>query len=88
MTEVNTTASVKKSKTNAELAAETKKALDKFKNGKKVKVSIPTILKAQLGDTVYVAVNGVAVHVPVDGEEHPVPEPHAEQVKYMLKNLT
>lgn len=84
---VNTTETVKAPKTNADLAAETKAALAKMKSGKKNMVSIPSILQAQLGANLFVQVNGVHVHVPVDGEEHPIPEPHAKQVKEMLKNL-
>lgn len=87
MAEANTTASITKPKSNAELAAETKAALAKMKGGKKVEVSIPTALQPQLGANLYVAVNGIHVYVPVDGEDHPIPEPHAIQVKQMLKNL-
>lgn len=85
----NTTESITKPKpkTSAELAEETQKVLAKMKTGKQVKVSIPTILQNQLGENLYVGVNGIAVHVPVDGEDHSIPEPHAIQVKEMLKNL-
>ena len=85
----NTTETITKpkKKTSAELSAETKKALDKMKTGKHVKVSIPTILQKQLGALHFVQVNGVALNIPVDGEDHSVPEPHAIQVKQMLKNL-
>lgn len=83
----NTTANLSKPKSNADLANETKAALAKMKSGKEVKVSIPSILQAQLGANHYVAINGVGVHVPVDGEDHAVPEPHAKQLKAMLKDL-
>lgn len=83
----NTTASVSKPKTNADLANETKEALKRFKGAKQVQVSIPSILQAQLGANQFIQVNGVHVNVPVDGEEHPIPEPHAKVLKEMLKNL-
>lgn len=84
---VNTTATVTKAKTNADLANETKEALAKIEGSKTVKVSIPAILQPQLGAEQYVAINGVGIYVPVDGEDHSVPEPHALQLKEMLKNL-
>lgn len=85
----NTTASINKpkQKTNAELAAETKKAQKAFGNAKKVKVSIPSVLAGQLGSTQFIGVNGVHVNVPVDGEDYEIPEPHAQVLKEMLKNL-
>lgn len=86
-TAINSTASVRKTKTNADLANETKKALAVFKGEKKVKVSIPTILKKQLSSTVLVGVNGVFVNIPVDGEQHEVSETHAAHLNEMLKNL-
>lgn len=85
----NTTDSIAKGKqkTNAELAADTKKALEKMKGGKQVKVSIPAILANQLTKNLFVCVNDVHIYIPVDGEEHSVPEAHAKVVKEMLKNL-
>ena len=83
----NTTGSIAKPKSNAELANETKAALAKMKSGKEVKVSIPAALQPQLGPNLFLCVNNVALHVPVDGEDHSVPEPHAKQLKEYLKNL-
>lgn len=86
----NTTASIhahNKQKTNAQLAAEVKVAKKKFEGEKTVKVSIPSALSGQLGSTQYVAVNGVHVNVPVDGEEYDIPETHANVLKEMLRNL-
>lgn len=86
-TVINSTASIKKGKSNADLANETKAAQKKFKGEKTVKVNIPTILKAQLGSTIFVSVNGVYVNVPVDGESHAIPETLADCLNEMLKNL-
>lgn len=74
-------------KTNAQLVEEIKVAQKKFKGEKKVKVSIPSVLQAQLGTTQFVSVNGVHVNIPVDGEEYEVPETLAGVLKEMLKNL-
>lgn len=87
-TQVNTTASMKgKGKTNAQLAEDTKKLQRNFKDAKKVKVSIPSVLEAQLGKNMFVGINGVSITIPVDGEEYEVPEPFAQHVKQTLKNL-
>lgn len=85
---VNTTASMRGGvKTNAELANETKEALKKFSNEKTVKVSIPSVLAPKLGSVQFISVNGVSVNVPVDGEEYPIPETHANFLKQYLKEL-
>lgn len=87
-TKVNTTKSIGSTgKTSAELAEENKKALAFFKDAKKVKVSIPTALAKEIGAVLYAAVNNVGVYVAVNGEDHDVPEPHALQIKEMLKHL-
>lgn len=85
---VNTTQSLKAPfKTNAELAAETKRAVSKFKGEKTTKVSIPSVLQTKLGPNQFISVNGVSVTIPVDGEEHPIPATHAAHLKEYLKNL-
>jgi len=83
---VNTTTSMRQ-KTNAELANETKVALKRFENEKKVKVRIPAVLAERLGPVQYVSINGVSVNIPVDGEEHEVPESHAQLVNQMMNDL-
>lgn len=84
---VNTTASIATTKTNAQLSKEIAEAKKRLEGEKLVKVSIPAVLQGQLGAVQYVAVNGVHVNVPVDGEEHAIPESLAKALKDMLKNL-
>lgn len=76
-----------KQKSNAQLAEEVKAAKKKFGKEKLVTVAIPSALQGQLGDTQFVSVNGVYVNVPVDGEDHAIPETLANVLKEMLKNL-
>jgi len=84
---INTTASMRKDKSNADLANEVKRAQAHFKGQKKVKVSIPSVLSAKLGNILFVGVNGVSINVPVDGEDHDVPEVFALHIKQILKDL-
>lgn len=87
-TNVNSTQTMAgRKKSSAELNAEIAAAQAKFKGEKKVKVSIPKVLGAQLSKTLFVGVNGVAVNVPVDGEEYELPETLANHVKQYLKEL-
>lgn len=84
---LNTTKTMKASKTNAQLAQETKIAQAKFKSQKKVTVNIPTVLASKLGSIAFFSVNGVSVNIPVDGEDHQVPEVFGQHVKQVLKDL-
>lgn len=84
---VNTTESMKVVKTNADLAKETKAAQKKFGDAKKEKVSIPTVLVPKLGNVQFISINGVSVNVPVDGEDHEIPKPHADFLKQYIKEL-
>ena len=84
---VNTTGSLKSPKTNADLANETKAAQKKFAGEKTVKVSIPSVLVPKLGNVQFISINGVSVNVPVDGEDHEIPKPHADFLKQYLKEL-
>lgn len=86
MTEVNTTESMKKA-SNADLANETKEALKKFKGEKEVSVSIPSVLEPKLGPVQFISINGISVNVPVDGEDHKIPQSHADFLKQFLKEL-
>lgn len=86
-TNVNTTASLKGPKSNAQLSAEVKKAQQTFKDDKKVKVAIPAVLASKLGSIMFVSVNGVSINVPVDGEDHEVPKVFADHIKQTLKDL-
>lgn len=86
-TNVNTTASLKPEKTNSDLAKEVARAQVAFKGQKKVKVSIPSVLASKLGNILFVGVNGVSINVPVDGEDHEIPEIFAQHIKQILKDL-
>jgi hypothetical protein len=79
----NTTASL----TNAQLSLETKKISAKFKEEKKVKVSVPKAFQKQLGPSLFVGINGSSLYIPVDGEDHEVPESFAKHVKKYIKDL-
>lgn len=86
---VNTSESLKKpaKKTNAQLNAEANILKEAFKNGKQVEVAIPKAFVPVLTDQLFVAVNGVHLYVPVDGNKHPVPEAHALVIEEMIRNL-
>lgn len=84
---VNTTTTMKKAKSNADLANETKSALKKFEGEKEVSVSIPSVLEPKLGAVQFISINGVSVNVPVDGEDHKIPASHAAFLKQYLKEL-
>lgn len=83
----NTTETLKKGKSNGELAKETKEAVKKFKGEKTVKVAIPTVLVPKIGNVLFLSINGVSVNVPVDGNEHDIPQTHANHLKQYLKDL-
>lgn len=86
--DLNTTTSLKgHNKTNAELTAETKKAIAKFKGEGTEKVSIPAVLQPKLGPIQFLSINGVSVNVPVDGDEYEIPKSHAKLLKEYIRNL-
>jgi len=84
---INTTQTMKRDKSNSELANEVKRAQAQFKGQKKVKVAIPAVLANKLGAVLFVGINGVSINVPVDGEDHDVPEVFAKHIKQILKDL-
>lgn len=87
-TNVNSTkAMTGRKKSSAELNAEVATAQKAFSGEKKVKVSVPKVLQPQLGNNLFIGVNGVSVNIPVDGEEYEIPETLAKHVKDYLKNL-
>lgn len=54
---------------------------------KKVKVSIPKMLRRRLGKVHPVVINGVAIFVAVDGKQHEVPEPYAKVLNESINNI-
>lgn len=82
-TKVNST----KKLNNSELGLEIKRINDELKQEKKVKVSIPAAFTNSLGPSLFVGVNGSAIYIPVDGEDHEVPETIANHVKQYIKGL-
>lgn len=84
---INTTDSMKASKTNAQLANEVKVAQAKFKSDAKGTVNIPAALAGKLGSIHFASINGVSVNIPVDGEDHEVPQVFVKHIKNFLKDL-
>ena len=81
------TKNTSKSLSNADLSLEIKRLKAEIANEKKVKVNIPAVFQRQLGPSLFVGVNGNEVIIPVDGEDHLVPETLANHVKEYIKNL-
>lgn len=73
--------------TNAQLQTEVKRMAASFKKEKKVAVSIPKAFQKQLGPSLFVGINGSSMYVPVDGEDHEVPESFAKHIKKYVKEL-
>lgn len=85
---VNSTASMKASSvSDAELKKQTEKAQKAFEKEKLVTVSVPSAFEPKLGKNWFIGVNGVSITIPVDGEDHEVPEVFARHIKQALKNL-
>jgi hypothetical protein len=87
-TKTNTTKSVNDGSTIREEAKrDLDKALAKFKDEKLIKVKIPANLKNKIGETHFMAINGVSMVLPVDGTEHKVPESFANHLQEYLANV-
>lgn len=86
----NTTDSLKEidESTNKKIEASLEEAKQKAVKEKQVTVSIPKNLESKIGKTLFLAVNGVHVVLPVDGSKHKVPESFAENLQEYLNNLT
>jgi hypothetical protein len=86
---VNTTKSTQAVKETAvkELEAQIKKAAEQLKAEKLVKVSIPKALEKNIGPTLYLAIQGVHIVLPVDGKEYEVPAPFKAILNDYLENL-
>lgn len=82
-----TTKNTSKSLSNSDLTVEIKRLKAEIAKEKKVKVSIPAVFQKQLGPSLFVGVNGNEVVIPVDGEDHLIPETLAAHVKEYIKNL-
>lgn len=82
---VNTKNSLMKNsgKTNAELQKELT-AVAKRMGVKEVKITIPEVFKASLGDPAMFTVNAIRVEIPL-GVEVSVPEPHALHAGRLMK---
>jgi hypothetical protein len=76
-----------KNLSNSDLSLEIKRLGNDLKKEEKVKVSIPSAFKNQLGPSLFVGVNGSAIYIPVDGEDHEVPKTIAAHVKQYIKGL-
>ena len=87
---VNTTKSMQEPSDNIakQLEEDLQKAKRVFEKEKQVEVSIPKSLAKALGGTVYVAVNGVGVVLPVDGSKHKLPETLAKHAQDLVNNTT
>lgn len=85
---INTTKSINKPQTtDQDLQKQVNELGGLFAEEKKVKVSIPTALEKSIGSELFLGINGVSLVVPVDGEDHEIPETFAKHLKEFLKNL-
>ena len=74
--------------TDRELEEQIRALGAQFNAEKKVKFSIPVGLQRNIGHTLFLAINGVSLVIPVDGEDYEIPETFAEHGKQYLKTLT
>lgn len=84
---INTTDSIKgsptKKVTKEEMEASIKRHEPILGKQKVMKISIPKSMSKILQDPLYISVNGVSMSIPIDGEEHLIPEVlynHAKRV--------
>jgi hypothetical protein len=86
---VNTTklANNQKETAERELEAQVKAAAAALKAEKLVKVSIPKALEKNIGPTLYLAIQGVHIILPVDGKEYEVPTPYKAVLNEYIDNL-
>lgn len=88
MANITTTKSANKPQVNEnELKSELDRAKAAFAKEKTEKISIPEVLKSQIGATLFVGVNGVFLNIPVDGKSYEVPETFAKHIRDYLANL-
>ena len=88
---LNTTESINTVKpsnvTDQEYNSELRLVKKKLGEQKMVKFSIPSQMRATLGQSVFVSINGVHINFPVDGKSHEIPEPLLNNLKESLAVL-
>jgi hypothetical protein len=84
---INTTANMSNKISEGEMSRDVKRAAAALKAKKKVKISIPKQMAPILGDILISCINGACIRVPVDGEEHEIPEPYKEVIRNSLKTV-
>lgn len=87
-TVVNTVSGVASSQvTEAQYNRDIKNAEQLLGSFPKVKFSIPKQLSQYLGSELIVTIEGVSIHIPVNGKEYEIPEPFEPVAKYTLSHL-
>lgn len=84
---VNTTANMTNKISEAEMKRDVDRAAKALKAKKKKSIMIPKQLAPIVGDTMIACINGACIRVPVDGEEHDIPEPFVKIIKDSLKTV-
>ena len=86
---INTTKSTSTQKETAvkELDAQVKAAAAALKAEKLVKASIPKAFEKNIGPTLYLAIQGVHIVLPVDGKEYEIPAPFKAVLNDYIDNL-
>lgn len=73
--------------TEAQMAREEQDVAKILGEMKYVTVSIPKQFIPMLGESLPCFINGAKIVVPVDGEDHEIPEPYLEVIKNSLKYI-
>jgi hypothetical protein len=84
---INTTANMSNRISEGEMSRDVERAAKALKAKKKVTVNIPKQLAPTVGDVMISCINGACIRVPVDGEDHDIPEPYAKIIKDSLKTV-
>jgi hypothetical protein len=84
---INTTANMSNRISEGEMSRDVERAARALKAKKKVTVNIPKQLAPTVGDIMISCINGACIRVPVDGEDHEIPEPYAKIIKESLKTV-
>lgn len=87
---VNTSKTLSKPKTvsDAELKKQINKMNQVFQKEKLVPFSVPPSLQKYVGETMFIAINGSNVVIPVDGKSYDIPESFAKLGQATINNLT
>jgi hypothetical protein len=88
-TKTNTTKSMQEPSDSlkANIEKSLAKAKAKFEKEKQLEVSIPKNFKKDLGETLYLNINGTKIVLPVDGSKHKVPESFADHLRDYLNGI-